>query len=135
MNRIVLTLAILGGFTGSIRAQDLHADIPFAFHVGASELPAGEYRFSASNSAIRVLPASAHGSAALAVTFNADAPNVAKPGLAAVQFNRYGDQYFLSKVWNGRLPASSLMKTNGEKQAARLVESKITTIALHKGRD
>lgn len=79
----------------------LRANIPFAFSVGNTQLPAGKYSVS------RVLPNSGDSLieisslAGKASAFRTTIPvTTGKPrDKATLVFHRYGDQYFLFQVW------------------------------------
>ena len=79
----------------------LRANIPFAFSVGNTQLPAGKYSVS------RVLPNGGDGLieinslAGKASAFRTTIPvTTGKPrNKATLVFHRYGDQYFLFQVW------------------------------------
>ena len=89
----------------SVKAQaltyGLRANIPFAFSVGNTQLPAGKYSVS------RVLPNSGDGLIAInSLAGKANALRTTIPvttgkprDKATLVFHRYGDQYFLFQVW------------------------------------
>jgi len=82
----------------------LKAHIPFAFYVGSEELPAGEYIFS-----LRELAPHSASASSLAVLRKDGTMVTWLPTLPGsdcrtmedrLQFNKYGNKYFLSKVEN-----------------------------------
>src|SRR5438093_8352086 len=99
------TLTLIGVLGISTRAQSrnrqqLRVDIPFAFNVGNTSLPAGEYRIhvvnpSSDRSVLQI--ASLDGRSTMMVqTTDIEGWSTSKPKLT---FRRYGDQYFLAQVW------------------------------------
>ena len=106
----------------------LKADIPFDFVVGKTRLPAGEYHVKPVNQAVTLIQSRDARASAIAMTTAVQAKKTADVG--KLVFNRYGDQYFLSKIWSaasdtGReLPKSSL-----EREVAQGV-SKATTLVI-----
>jgi len=89
----------------SVKAQTLtyglRANIPFAFSVGNTQLPAGKYSVSrvlpnSGDSVIAINSLSGKGSALrTTIPVTAGTPR----DKATLVFHRYGDQYFLSQVW------------------------------------
>ncbi len=95
---IALTLfAVL--MVPATQAQSIwKAEIPFDFAVGNTRLPAGEYEVKPkSNSGVILIQGQDARSSAYAMTIVGQA---GKPSdVSKLVFNRYGDQYFLSKIW------------------------------------
>lgn len=79
-------------------AQDtgVKANIPFAFQVGSTVLPAGTYIFTRQNEDIMLLRGPGSHSQALAMVLP-EASNKT-PKVGTITFNKYGDRYFLHKV-------------------------------------
>jgi hypothetical protein len=101
-NRVFATLSSLTLLTAAAAlAQSdvaLQIDIPFEFHIGTTILPAGHYemrpQFVRDVLQIRCRERRV---SALIVMNGADARTM--PQLATLKFNRYGNTYFLSRVW------------------------------------
>ena len=93
------------------------ANIPFNFQLGGKVMPAGKYLFSQSRFVLHVKNASGQPAVMLMTSPVSNRAVHADPTL---EFQRYGDQYFLSKVWS---PASkegvALFKSKREKELAR----------------
>ena len=102
----------------------LKADIPFNFVVGDKQLPSGEYHVKQLQPGVIQVQGK---SSAFVMTTGGDGGNTS--GGSKLVFNRYGDQYFLSKIWasdSGRqLPKSRLER----EVAQRLSESGTTVVA------
>ena len=76
----------------------LQAEIPFDFAVGNKWLPAGEYQVTKPNShGVILIQSQDARSSALAMTIGGQAGKTGHVG--KLVFNRYGEQYFLSKIW------------------------------------
>jgi hypothetical protein len=116
---VMLGLAFIAA-AQTMRAQEpLLVNIPFAFTAGKMALPAGEY----------LVEKSSMGSATLLIqrTDRSAAefvPSIAAQGNAPqtqskLVFHRYGNRYFLSKVWiAGYLQGRELPQTKQEKEQA-----------------
>jgi hypothetical protein len=72
------------------------ADIPFAFQVGSTIMPAGTYTFSRDGGNIMLLNGSKPHSQALSLV-RAET-GLKAPKVGTITFNKYGDRYFLHKV-------------------------------------
>jgi hypothetical protein len=119
----LLTLVALIAVPGAMAQVVLKADIPFAFTVGDRPLPAGEYTISAPESGlIRVSNDQTHDTATVAISHgNHDAsPN------SKLQFNRYGDRYFLHRIF---CPNATAMNVDiavwSREKKARSLEAKL----------
>jgi len=125
---IYLATAILIVVTGvsaqaqSRNRQQLTVDVPFAFSVGSSELPAGEYTVRVVNpgSDRAVLQFSKLDGQANALVRTTEITGWANKK-AKLSFRHYGDQYFLAQVWmageaEGLATPSSNLEKNLQKQ-------------------
>jgi hypothetical protein len=119
---IVIGLAI-AGFSGI--STRVSADIPFDFTVGNKKFSPGKYTVSRGTSTgTLVIHDSENKEAAVFLVQNAPPKTDAK---AKFVFNRYGDQYFLSQVWDGNGDAGNqLAKSKSERKAAKAVRDTIT---------
>ncbi len=104
----------------SLYAQtaDLQANIPFDFRMGEKVMPAGQYLIHNSPDGVLAVRQQDGGHAA-AMLLTLPASRKTTPAKGALEFNRYGDTYFLSKIWapdsrEGR----ALFKTTREKEIA-----------------
>jgi hypothetical protein len=96
------SLLVLGGFaaTQAAKAQEpLAVNIPFAFTVGETALPAGEYRVQKmdTNNAVVLIRCDEPRKAIMVTTNAAGGGKVQEQ--SKLVFHRYGDQLFLSQVW------------------------------------
>jgi hypothetical protein len=117
MKRFAIAMGLLASITSCpLLAQTitLKGNVPFDFHMGKVDMPAGEYTVHQSGSLVTVRTAQGRHVSAMYLTLPTPAPAGRADG--ALVFNRYGDDYFLTKIWvpnstEGRiLPTSSREK-------------------------
>jgi hypothetical protein len=137
MKRItVFALLALTYFAGNLRASAqenaVQATIPFDFTVAHQLLPPGEYRITAvAPNVVSIANAEKHVTV-LSLMMNGDKPTGSSGRLV---FNRYGNQYFLSKIISPvaaktlDLPTSKLEK-QVQWQQGRLHGNDQTVVAL-----
>jgi hypothetical protein len=121
---LVLSVFALTIFAGNAHAQivgDLDADIPFQFHVGNKELPAGKYRIHMVNNsdltAMEIISADDSTSALFRVQ-ETDANSA--PTKSELIFNKYGNRYFLAELFDeGNPSGSELIESAYEKQISK----------------
>ena len=96
-------LILLGASAASAQSVLLRADVPFDFQVGKQTFPAGRYTISDLGVAHRVLTIKnqtpQRRTGMVLVNWGVDSVRTGKG--AHLLFNRYGDRYWLSQVWNG----------------------------------
>jgi hypothetical protein len=114
----VVVLAAWAGEASAIRAT-----VPFEFTVADQKLPAGEYQIVKSGAFAAIQVQSRQNRTTILV--GSAAGNTNKTGhAAALAFNKYGNQYFLSEVWMGNGPDGvQLSKSKAEKKLAERPES------------
>ena len=89
----------------SVKAQaltyGLRANIPFAFSVGNTQLPAGKYSVSRAlpNSGDGLIAINSLGGKASALRTTIPVTTGQPRDKATLVFHRYGDQYFLYQIW------------------------------------
>jgi hypothetical protein len=113
-----LALALTIGASNA-KAQivgDLVVKVPFEFHAGNSDFPAGEYRIrSVDNSGLAVMQISTMDGSRSALFQVEESDAAATPTKSELIFNKYGDQYFLSKLYDqGERIGSEVLKTRTE---------------------
>ncbi len=124
---LVLSVFALTIFAGKARAQiigDLDADIPFQFHAGNAKFPAGKYRIHVLEDAdLTVMEiASADGSASALFQVQESDANSA-PAKSELIFNKYGNQYFLAKLFDeGNPSGSEVVESRYEKQLGKTAQ-------------
>jgi hypothetical protein len=99
---IILTTLAVAIVMGAplIQAQSrLIADVPFAFNIGDRTMAAGHYEYvSVSEQVAQIRNLNSDVSQLLIKAQNVQARRM--PG-AMLVFNRYGEEYFLSQIWDG----------------------------------
>ena len=135
MKRHLLILAqiiiLTGAFTASAQAQTgsaqkVIADIPFAFNVGNTNLPAGKYTITVINptSDRKVLRVRSASGKSTAITQTTTVVGKASDD-AKLVFNRYGDRYFFAQAQlAGETTSFAALKSSAER-----AETRATTIA------
>jgi hypothetical protein len=115
-----------------VQAQSitLVANIPFQFNVGKAVLPSGEYHVKAVDPSTFLIQSKDGHQAALATTIGVSSSKEEDNG--KLVFNRYGNQYFLSKVWRpGNREGRELLKSRAEIEIAKSISSpEATTVAV-----
>ena len=121
---LLLPVFALTIFAGKASAQidgGLDAEIPFQFHVGTRELPPGKYRIHVLDEAsLRTMEITSvdGSSSALFQVEESDAKSA--PAQSELVFNKYGDNYFLSKLYDeGNPSGSELIESRYEKQLSK----------------
>ncbi|HXN21425.1 MAG TPA: hypothetical protein VOA41_01625 [Candidatus Dormibacteraeota bacterium] len=103
-----------------VQAQNLVANIPFEFVMNEARLPAGEYYVvhQGYNGAVRLINRE-DGASAIVLTMPTRATRRTESKLI---FNRYGNNYFLSKIWSSEsATGSQLPKSPREKELTKVV--------------
>ena len=100
---------------------ELVVNIPFQFHASNAQLPAGEYRIhvlDVSNPTVMEITSSDGSTSAL---FQVRDTNVnATPGKDELVFNKYGNRYFLAKLFQeGSDRGSLVIESNYEKTVSQ----------------
>jgi len=107
----------VAGSTAYAQTIDMRANIPFDFRMGDTVMPAGEYRVQSERGVLILRGEDGSHPAATAIAISTLRPAAQKPG--RLEFNRYGDSYFLTKVWDAlSTSGKALIKTPQEKEYA-----------------
>jgi hypothetical protein len=92
----LVVMSLMFNATGAYAQSYVKADVPFAFNVGAAQLPAGTYEIKVASQNEIIIE---DGSRAVALS------NARREGPRSTEcklvFHRIGNQYFLSEVWKG----------------------------------
>jgi hypothetical protein len=115
---------------------NLEANIPFQFHVGNTKLPAGKYTIhTLDNSDLTLMEISSADGSTSALFEVRDAETNSAPHKSELIFNKYGQRYFLEKLFDESNPnGSSLLKTGYEKRIAQATaEGQEHVAAQHSG--
>jgi hypothetical protein len=121
---LVVSVFALTIFAGKAHAQivgDLDVDIPFQFHAGNTKLPAGKYRIHMlDDTDLTVMEiTSADGSTSALFQVQESDANSA-PAKSELIFNKYGNRYFLAKLFDEGNPSGSrVVESRYEKQNSK----------------
>jgi hypothetical protein len=100
---------------------NLEAEIPFQFQVGNKTLPAGKYiihQLEGSDLTVMQISSADGKQSALFDVESAEAKST--PEKTELIFNKYGDRYFLSEMFDeGNVDGSKLIASRDEKQASK----------------
>ena len=94
------------------------ATIPFEFSVGYKTMPAGDYVVEVIATAGDALMIRSADDPVSALRLSEATSREKKQSHARLIFNRYGDKYFLSEVWNGVDPIGRRLIKAGDERAA-----------------
>ena len=115
-----LTTLLVASPVSARSSAVMWASIPFEFTVGKTVLPAGQYTVKTDyvSSGVLLIQGSDGGHSVMILTNTAYANHSMDETLLV--FNRYGSQYFLSKVWTaGTDEGCELRKTPAEREISR----------------
>src|SRR5579884_3116985 len=116
----LLQVAALAGLTMTFgwagAPNDVKADIPFAFNIGNTSLPAGEYTLASNPVSPVISVIDAHGDArAMFVLVNGGASVSGEQ--SKLIFRVHGDRHYLGAVWNGAVRhGGTLLKSAAERE-------------------
>ena len=112
-------------------SQKLNVQVPFAFHVGNSIFPAGEYVVETPLQGVLRVRSNDFKSAVLILSHAVEKRNAPNDG--SLIFNKYRDEYFLSQAWRpGNHTGSELRKTKHESEAAVAARRGVESILARK---
>jgi hypothetical protein len=123
-NLVLLLLALCvvapASFAKPAVSFRIRAEIDFDFYVGSKRLPKGEYNIESVNDSglIRVSNVKS-GKSVSVLTIRGKLTNKPKSKLG---FRRYGEQYFLRKIWDGQNDILELDRSKAEKKAAKALK-------------
>ena len=135
MKRLHFALGLFAAVACSgLQAQNttVRASIPFDFQIGKSRMPAGDYQFRFENSWLAVQnQSSSHWAAAMT---NAVYRPATPTNEAVLQFNRYGQVYFLANIWKGGSDTGRALSTSAREKelAIHAVPVQTTAVALQR---
>ncbi len=119
MKRNLIATLSLASFlfsaTAAFAQPGLQANVPFAFHVGKTTLPAGRYRISIDSASNRITVQSFKTMATIFSHGQLDYPGKKSDTLV---FRQADGQYFLTEVWGEQ--GSESMKLRGPKPVPTL---------------
>jgi hypothetical protein len=126
----VVALVLAAPAIAQQSAYTIH--VPFRFNVSAHELPAGEYRVSIVAPGTVQVRGIDHITNAMFVPLQVGRSSH-EPLIGALVFHRYGQQYFLSKVWFSDASASyELVPSATEREYAKQISETETVLRAAK---
>jgi hypothetical protein len=133
---LVLALAIYPTKAHAQIVGDLEVNIPFQFHAGNAKLPAGKYvirMLDDSNLTVMEI-SSADGSTSALFEVQETEANSA-PAKSELIFNKYGNRYFLAKLFDEGNPSGSqvLMSRYEKRVSQETAEAQAHVSAHHRG--
>jgi hypothetical protein len=98
--------------------DDIEVNIPFQFHAGNSRLPAGQYRIHVlDDSDLTVMEISSADGSTSALFQVQDTEANSTPAKTELVFNKYGNRYFLAKLFEeGSYSGSQVLESRYEKR-------------------
>ncbi len=131
MKKTITSLALVFGLligcaaaaTAPVFSFKLKADIPFDFQVGKKKFPKGDYTIESIGETGAMLLRREKGGKA--INFVAVKDKQTDKHKSKLLFRRYGDQYFLARIWDGTSQTVfKIEKTSAEKKVAKLYKDK-----------
>ena len=102
------------GITLQAASYRMEGNIPFAFHVGKADFPAGHYVLTGNSLGTYQTMKNTDTSRSSFVA--GGAPAVTGNSQPRLVFNKYGSQYFLSEVWTDKGTGTHLSPSSVEKE-------------------
>jgi len=130
---LILALTIYASKAKAQIVGDLEVNIPFQFHAGNAKLPAGQYRIHVlDDSDLTVMEiSSADGSASALFQVQAAEAN-STPAKSELIFNKYGNRYFLAKLFDeGNPSGSQVAQSRYEKRISQEAAEAQTHVPAH----
>jgi hypothetical protein len=124
---LALSVALLFAaaiYPGKANAQivgEVQANVPFEFHAGNAKLPAGTYRIRMmEDSDLTVMEISSMDGSKTALFQVQESESNSTPDHSELIFNKYGDTYFLSELFDEGDPSGSkVMESSLEKKISQ----------------
>ncbi len=114
----------------------LEVNIPFQFHAGNTKLPAGKYvirMLDDSDLTVMEITSADGNTSALFEVQSAEANST--PAKSELIFNKYGNRYFLSKLFDeGNPSGSQVLKSRYEKRISQAASEPQAHVPAHHGR-
>jgi hypothetical protein len=100
---------------------NIAADVPFQFHVGNTTLPAGRYVIHQLEGSDLTMMQISSADGKMSALFNVESAEAkTTPEKSELIFNKYGDQYFLSELFDeGNVDGNKLIESRDERQASK----------------
>jgi hypothetical protein len=110
----LVVMSLMFNATGAYAQSFAKADVPFAFNVGAAQLPAGTYEVKVLGySPYEIMIQNSRTSAAAVAIARREGTRDAQSKLV---FHRISNQYFLTEVWKGSSTGRMIVPTSRHEQ-------------------
>jgi hypothetical protein len=131
---LVLALTIGASKAKAQITDDLEVNIPFQFHAGDTKLPAGEYRIHVlEDSDLRLMEISSANGSVSALFQVQDRGLNSTPANSELIFNKYGDRYFLTELFEeGSASGSQVVKSRYEKAVSQQAAEAQEHVTAHR---
>jgi len=113
---------------------DLEVNIPFQFHAGDAKLPAGKYIIhTLDNNDLTIMEISSEDGSASALFEVHDTEANSAPAKSELIFNRYGNRYFLTKLFDEANPnGSAATESRYEKRVSQEASQAQAHVPAHR---
>jgi hypothetical protein len=123
-NFVVFATALVLLVTTAASAETLRlkvdVNVPFSFIVNRDTLPAGEYRVESMGDGGRILSVRGLNSKTINLVSPIPCASLEKASQTKLIFHRYGDQYFLTRIWvSGNTDGDEIPASPREKELAK----------------
>jgi hypothetical protein len=137
LSLFVAFLFALTIYPGKARAQvigEMEANIPFAFYAGNAKFPAGQYIIrvlDGADTTVMEISSSNGSTSTLFEVHSAEANST--PAKSELIFNKYGDSYFLAKLFDeGNASGSAVVESLYEQRVSRATLEAQTHVPAHR---
>ena len=110
---------------------DLEVNIPFQFHAGNAKLPPGKYVIHMLDNDFTVMEISSADGSTSALFQVKDAETNSEPAKSELIFNKYGDRYFLSKLFDEGNPSGSEVPKSPYEKRVGQATAEATHVSAH----
>ena len=136
LSLLIAVLFALTVYPAKASAQiigNLEVNIPFQFHAGNAKLPAGKYVIHMlDNSDLAIMEISSLDGSTSALFQVQDAEANSTPAKSELIFNKYGNRYFLAKLFDeGNANGSEVSKSSYEKKISQATAEAQAHIPAH----
>jgi len=132
---LIFALAIYPSRAHAQIIGDLEVNIPFQFHAGNTKLPPGQYIIRMLNdSDLTVMEISSADGSTSALFEVQQAEANSTPAKSELIFNKYGNRYFLAKLFEeGNPSGSDVVESNDEKKLSQAATEAQIHVPMHRG--
>ena len=123
-NLSLWALSLLLATTGAFAQSPARADVPFAFNVGTTHLPAGTYKIKRADLSTNfIMVSNVNTGATVLSLFQRETPSHVSHKLI---FHHRGSQYFLAEIWGGEGNAGMAMPVSKAERQVEVASSPAT---------